>query len=90
MTQFDEHARREHDQLRHTRIRAGYAAEEVEPFVAEVEESLRSPQPRLEAADVARKTFIPVVLRHGYRMDDVDDYLDRAEHVLKERREGSA
>jgi DivIVA domain-containing protein len=90
MTQFDEHARHEHHHLRHTRFRAGYAAEEVEPFVAEVEDALRSPQPRLEAEDVAGKRFIPVVLRHGYRMDDVDGYLDHAEHVLRERQEGSA
>ena len=85
MTQYDEHAR-----LRHTRFRAGYAAEEVEPFVAEVEDALRSPVPSLDATDVAWKLFSPVVLRHGYRMDDVDDYLDRAEHVLRERQGGSA
>ncbi|RYP87237.1 DivIVA domain-containing protein [Nocardioides guangzhouensis] len=74
--------------LRHTRIRPGYAAEEVEPFVEAVEGDLRSPEPRLGAGEVARKTFSPVVLRHGYRMDDVDDYLDRAEHLLRLREQG--
>jgi len=71
--------------LRHTRIRPGYAAEEVEPFVAAVEGDLRSPEPRLRPGEVAEVRFSPVVLRHGYRMDDVDDYLDRAERELRLR-----
>ena len=72
-------------QLRQTRFRAGYAADEVESFVRAVEDALRSPASLLDASDVARKRFSPVVLKPGYRMDDVDDYLDGAVRLLRER-----
>ena len=36
-------------------------------------------------AEVAEQRFTPVVLKTGYRMDDVDDYLTEAEHLLRER-----
>jgi DivIVA domain-containing protein len=72
-------------QLRQTRFRTGYAADEVERFVAAVDAALRSPTPGLHAADIGDKRFSPVVLQHGYRMDDVDNYLDGVEHLLRER-----
>jgi DivIVA domain-containing protein len=72
-------------QLRQTWFRTGYAAEEVEPFVAAVKAALLSGNPLLGSADVAWHRFTPVVLKHGYRMDDVDDYLEDAERMLRER-----
>jgi DivIVA domain-containing protein len=86
----DEGALMSHDlardiQLRPTRFRSGYAADEVEPFLAAVQDALRSPRPRLRAGDVAERRFTPVILKPGYRMDDVDDYLTEVEHLLSER-----
>ena len=71
--------------FRQTRFRAGYAVDEVDAFVEVVEDALRSPTPRLGASDVAWQRFTPVVMKSGYRMDDVDDYLTEAEHRLSER-----
>ena len=71
--------------LRPTRLRTGYAADEVDAFIEAVEDALRSPTPRLGASDVAWQRFTPVMLRSGYRRDDVDDYLTEAEHLLSER-----
>jgi DivIVA domain-containing protein len=89
----DEGALMSHDlardiQLRPTRFRSGYAADEVEPFLAVVQDALRSPRPRLRAGDVAERRFTPVILKPGYRMDDVDDYLTEVEHLLSERGPG--
>ncbi len=72
-------------EFRPTRLRAGYATDEVELFIEAVEDALRSPTPRLHSEDVAEQRFTPVVLKTGYRMDDVDDYLTEAEHLLRER-----
>jgi len=71
--------------FRHTRFRTGYAVEEVDAFVEAVEDALRSPVPRLDASDVAWQRFTSVIVRPGYRRDDVDDYLTDAEHRLSER-----
>ena len=71
--------------FRPTRLRAGYAVDEVDAFVEAVEDALRSPMPRLDAADVAWQRFTPVMMKSGYRMDDVDDYLTEAEHLLRDR-----
>ena len=75
--------------FRHTRIRTGYAPDEVDAFVETVEDALRSPTPLLGAGDVASCQFTPVVLKTGYHMGDVDDYLSEAEHLLSAR-EGRA
>jgi DivIVA domain-containing protein len=71
--------------FRLTRFRTGYAVSEVDAFVEAVEDALRSPTPRLDASDVAWQRFTPVMMKSGYRMDDVDDYLTEAEHLLSER-----
>jgi len=71
--------------FRQTRLRTGYAADEVDEFVAAVEDALTSPSPRVDASDVAWQRFTPVILKTGYRMDDVDRYLDEAECLLSER-----
>jgi DivIVA domain-containing protein len=71
--------------FRHTRFRGGYATHEVDVFIDAVEDALRSPTPRLGAADVAGQVFTPVLFKPGYHMGDVDDYLTEAEHLLSER-----
>jgi DivIVA domain-containing protein len=68
-----------------TRFRPGYAIEEVDLFVAAVEDALHSHRPRLGAVDLAYQRFTPVRLKPGYRMDEVDDYLTEAKHLLDER-----
>jgi DivIVA domain-containing protein len=50
-----------------------------------VEDALRSPNPRVSAADVAGHRFTPVRLMTGYDPDDVDHYLDEAQQRLRER-----
>lgn len=72
-------------EFRHMRFRVGYAVDEVDSFVPVVEDALRAAAPRLCASAVARQTFTPVMLKPGYRMDDVDAYLDHAERRLQPR-----
>jgi DivIVA domain-containing protein len=71
--------------FRQTRWRAGYKPDEVDGFVEMVDDALRSPTPRLSAADVAGSRFTPVLLMPGYHMGDVDHYLDLAQRQLRER-----
>jgi DivIVA domain-containing protein len=71
--------------FRHTRWRSGYDPGQVDEFVETVEDALRSPTPLLTSAEVARQRFTPVLLKPGYDMDDVDDYLADAEHRLTAR-----
>ena len=73
------------NRFRETWFRTGYEPHEVESFVKSVEDALRSSAPRLAAADVTWHEFRTVAFTSGYRMDDVDDYLQRASRVLKER-----
>ena len=74
--------------FRQTLWRAGYKPDEVDGFVEVVDDALRSPTPRLSAADVARSRFTPVVLMSGYHMGDVDDFLEDAERQLTMRAQG--
>jgi DivIVA domain-containing protein len=71
--------------FRQTRWRAGYRPDEVDAFVARVEQALQSSSPSLSAADVAAHRFTPVRLMTGYHPDDVDDYLHQAQQQLAER-----
>lgn len=71
--------------FRRVRWREGYSIEEVDAFVARVEEALRSPSPSLGADDVVAATFTAVRLREGYSMQDVDEWLDQAEAALRDR-----
>jgi DivIVA domain-containing protein len=71
--------------FRQTRWRSGYSPQEVDDFVAKVENALRSPAPQLSATDVAQSRFTPVQLKPGYHMDDVDHYLEKAQQKLSEQ-----
>ena len=76
-------------EFRHTRLRTGYAIDEVDQFVEVVEKALRSVSPRLRAEEVAGRQFSQVMFKPGYRMEDVDKYLGEAERWLYQReREG--
>jgi DivIVA domain-containing protein len=74
--------------FRETWFRTGYAPHEVESFVKAVEDALSSSAPKLASADVTWHEFRTVAFSSGYRMDDVDEYLQRAALELKEREGG--
>ncbi|HET6561152.1 MAG TPA: hypothetical protein VFG72_04700 [Marmoricola sp.] len=70
--------------------REGYAADEVDSFVDELRRSLRHDPPRMAPYEVADQRF-PVRRRgRGYALRPVDDYLDQARAVLRERHGGDA
>lgn len=73
--------------FRQTWFRTGYATDEVDPFVAAVQEALGSHRSGLGATDLAYQRFTPVLLKRGYRMQEVDDYVTEAKHLLEEREE---
>ena len=73
--------------FRRTRFRAGYSPEEVDAFVAKVEEALHATTPRITGADIREHRFTPVRLMSGYDPDDVDDYLAEAYRELDRRRD---
>ena len=45
---------------------------------------------RLRPEDVQRVRFSPTKLRVGYDQNEVDDFLDRVEHELRSRSQGSS
>ena len=71
--------------FRQTRWPAGYRVEEVDRFVALVEDALASVVPDIRSADIARCRFTPVQLKPGYDMDEVDAYLEQARRRLSDR-----
>ena len=70
--------------FRRTLWRTGYSAEEVDAFIAEVEIALFSPDPRVNASDVAWQSFTEVRRKPGYDIQDVDRFLEEAENLLSE------
>jgi DivIVA domain-containing protein len=70
--------------FRRTLWRTGYNVEEVDAFTAEVEIALFSPEPRVNASDVATQEFSEVRRWPGYDIQDVDKYLVEAEQRLSE------
>lgn len=71
-------------QFRRTLWRTGYSVEEVDAFIAEVEIALFSPDPRVNASDVARRRFSEVRRKPGYDIEEVDRYLEEAEQLLSD------
>lgn len=61
--------------------------EEVDNFVALVEDALASVVPRIRSTDVAACRFTPVQFKWGYDMHQVDEYLEQARRLLREREE---
>lgn len=64
----------------------GYDITEVDSVVDKIVAALETPRPQLTAEDVRRVRFTPVRLRAGYRMGDVDAWLDQASERLARRR----
>jgi DivIVA domain-containing protein len=65
--------------------REGYSIAEVDEFVAELERALRHDPPTMAPYEVADQRFRTVRFRGGYRMREVDDYLDAARDQLRDR-----
>jgi DivIVA domain-containing protein len=70
--------------------REGYSIAEVDEFVAELERALRHDPPTMAPYEVADQRFRTVRVRGGYRMREVDDYLDAARDELRSRRGADA
>lgn len=66
-------------------LREGYAAAQVDGFVAEVRRAARDRPPAMTCAAVADQAFKVTRTGRGYALREVDDYLDRAVEVLRER-----
>ena len=62
----------------------GYDRDEVDRFVTEVREALRNTPPTMAPWEVRDKLFTTQRVQRGYHEHDVDDYLDRAEQLLRE------
>ena len=71
--------------FRQTRWPAGYSVQEVDNFVALVEDALASVVPRVSSTDVAACRFTPVQFKPGYDMNEVDEYLEQARRLLRDR-----
>jgi DivIVA domain-containing protein len=65
--------------------REGYNIAEVDEFVAELQRALRHDPPTMAPYEVADQRFRTARLRGGYRMREVDDYLDAAQDELRSR-----
>jgi hypothetical protein len=59
---------------------------QVDAFVAELQRALRQDPPTMAPYEVADKRFSVVRGRSGYAMRPVDEYLDRAQELLRSRR----
>jgi hypothetical protein len=65
--------------------REGYDAEQVDEFVAELRRSLRHEPPAMAPYEVTDQRFAVRRRGRGYALRPVDDYLDHAQAVLRER-----
>jgi hypothetical protein len=70
---------------RATRLRVGYRADEVDAFLAELLAALDREPPGMAPYEVADARFRATYLRRRYRMQSVDEYLERAQRVLRDR-----
>ncbi len=61
----------------------GYDQDEVDQFVAQVQEALSHDPPSMAPWEVRDKAFRTQRVHRGYDEHDVDDYLDRAEQALR-------
>jgi hypothetical protein len=65
--------------------REGYRVDEVDAFVRQLQEALRSERPAMAPYEVADHRFGVVRWRKGYSLRGVDDYLAHAQEVLRTR-----
>ncbi|MDX6327094.1 MAG: hypothetical protein QOK15_3448 [Nocardioidaceae bacterium] len=65
--------------------REGYRVDEVDAFVRQLKEALRSERPAMAPYEVADHRFQVVRWRKGYSLRGVDDFLTHAQDVLRIR-----
>lgn len=65
--------------------RVGYEVAEVDAFVAQLRSALAEEPPAMAPYEVADQRFRAVRLRRGYAMREVDQYLARAQQLLRDR-----
>ena len=70
--------------------REGYDAEQVDAFVGELRRSLRQEPPAMAPYEVTDQRFAVRRRGRGYALRAVDDYLDHAQALLRERHGGDA
>jgi hypothetical protein len=64
----------------------GYDRGQVDAFLADLHRALRHDPPTMAPYEVADQRFSVVRGRAGYAMRPVDEYLDRAQELLRSRR----
>lgn len=65
--------------------REGYAADEVESFLAELDHALRHDPPTMAPYEVADQRFKVTRFGRGYALRAVDEHLAHAQAALRER-----
>jgi DivIVA domain-containing protein len=70
--------------------REGYDADQVDAFVGELRRSLHSEPPAMAPYEVTDQRFAVRRRGRGYALRAVDDYLDQAQQLLRERHGGDA
>jgi hypothetical protein len=66
-------------------LQVGYRADEVDAFLAELLKAVDRDPPGKAPYEVADARFRATHLRRRYRMRSIDDYLEQAQAVLRER-----
>lgn len=77
--------RADHHAFMRVRLREGYATGQVDAFVDQAVQALRSPGSSMRPEDVRAVRFTPVRVRAGYDMREVDAFLDGLEEELAAR-----
>jgi DivIVA domain-containing protein len=63
----------------------GYRCEEVDSFLDVLRRAMRSDPPGMAPYEVADQRFASARFRRGYSMRSVDEYLETAQRILRER-----
>lgn len=66
-------------------LRLGYRADEVDAFLAELLKAMERESPTMAPYEVADARFKASRVRRRYQLRSVDEYLEQAQRVLKQR-----